>query len=90
MTHFMANDATSLKGLEPGLVRTGDTCTCDLFTDRVLIACIGDPDEVDDDASVLVAGNYAWVILLTDESKIVEHVRLAKVVINLTLPRAKA
>ena len=90
LTHFIINDLTELRDMVPGWVRPGDTCSCAIIDDRVLIACIGHPDEIDDDASVLTAGESAWVILADTQEKIDEHIKHMKRVVNLTIPRAKA
>lgn len=88
-THYIVSDVTDLKQMLPGWCRVGDTCSCDIISDRVLLACIGNEDEIDDDISVLTAGGYAWVILSDEQSKIEEHVRMSECVINLTIRRAK-
>jgi len=90
MTHFIVSDVTDLKRMLPGWARPGDTCTCTIIEDRVLIACIGHPDEIDDDESVLSAGCYAWVLLADSQEKIDEHMKHMNRIVNLTIARAKA
>lgn len=89
-THYILDDVTELKRFSPGWVRVGDTCSCNIIADRVLMAFIGDADEIDDDANVLIAGSTAWVVLSAEQKSIDEHVKLSARVVNLTLTRAKS